>query len=92
MRHFSAEDFSVGVSNHEDDVKRLEQDRSDTEKSQAQMSGARRFGTLADRGMGPGYAVRVMFFCALHMIAILSRNLCCLDSCCDQIAGPSTEG
>jgi len=50
------------VSNHEDDVKRLEQDRSDTEKSQAQMSGARRFRTLADRGLGPGYAVRIMFF------------------------------
>jgi hypothetical protein len=31
-RHFSMKDFSVGVPNHEEDVKRLEQDRSDTEK------------------------------------------------------------
>jgi hypothetical protein len=31
-RHFSVEDFSVGVPNHEEDVKRLEQDRSDAEK------------------------------------------------------------
>jgi hypothetical protein len=31
-RHFSVKDFSVGVPNPEEDVKRLEQDRSDTEK------------------------------------------------------------
>jgi hypothetical protein len=31
-RHFSVEDFSVRVPNHEEDVKRLEQDRPDTEK------------------------------------------------------------
>jgi hypothetical protein len=31
-RHFSVEDLSVGVPNHEEDVKRLKQDRSDTEK------------------------------------------------------------
>jgi hypothetical protein len=31
-RHFSVEDFSVGVPNHKEDVKRLEQDRSDGEK------------------------------------------------------------
>jgi hypothetical protein len=30
--HFSVEDLSVGVPNHEEDVKRLKQDRSDTEK------------------------------------------------------------
>jgi hypothetical protein len=28
-RHFSMEDFSVGMPNHEEDVKRLEQDGSD---------------------------------------------------------------
>jgi hypothetical protein len=32
LRHFSVEDFSVRVPNHEEDVKRLEQDRPDTEK------------------------------------------------------------
>jgi hypothetical protein len=31
-RDFSVEDFSVRVPNHEEDVKRLEQDRPDTEK------------------------------------------------------------
>jgi hypothetical protein len=31
-RHFSVEDFSVGVPNHKEDVKRLEQGRSDAEK------------------------------------------------------------
>ena len=39
---FSVENFSVGVPNHEEDVKRLEQDHSDAEKkSQAQMFGRR---------------------------------------------------
>jgi hypothetical protein len=33
------EDLSVGMPNYEEDVKRLEQDRSDTEKPQAKMSG-----------------------------------------------------
>jgi hypothetical protein len=31
-RHLSVEDFSVGGPNHEKDVKRLKQDRWDTEK------------------------------------------------------------
>jgi hypothetical protein len=31
-RHLSVEDFSVGVPNHKENVKRLEQDSSDAEK------------------------------------------------------------
>ena len=31
-RHFEVDDFSVSVPNHEEDMKRLEQNRSDAEK------------------------------------------------------------
>src|SRR5215471_11230421 len=37
-RHFNVEDLSVCESDDEEDVKRLEQDRRDAEKSQAQIS------------------------------------------------------
>jgi hypothetical protein len=48
-RHLSVEDLSVGMPNYEEDVKRLEQDRS--------VRGA--LGTLANRHLGPRYAGRV---------------------------------
>ena len=58
-RRFGVEDFSVGMPNHEEDVKRLEQDRSDTEKNRKPkclMCGAS--GTLANRSLGPRYGAR----------------------------------
>jgi hypothetical protein len=56
-RHLSMEDFSVSVPNHKENVKRLEQDRSDAEKivkPKCPTRGA--LGTLGNRGLDPDYA------------------------------------
>ena len=57
---FSVENFSVGVPNHEEDVKRLEQDHSDAEKkSQAQMCGAWHFRN-SRRGRTPDESLKFL--------------------------------
>jgi hypothetical protein len=53
LRHFNLEDLSVCEADDEEDMKRLEQDRRDAEKSQAQMSDACRVRNSRHVPVGP---------------------------------------
>jgi hypothetical protein len=52
LRHFSVDDFSVGMPNHEEDEKRLGQTVRTEKKAQTQISDAWRFRSSRQSGLG----------------------------------------
>jgi hypothetical protein len=69
-RHLSVGDFSVGVPNHKENVKRFERIVRTQKKSQAQMSGAWRFRNSRQPGFGPRLCQARIYF-----VTVLAETL-----------------